>query len=79
MAHERTQGCPIAHPPPQLPLVPSDLPLMISQPRHRHVNVLPLTSAVLLLERARKPLALYFAVGLALFAGSEPGALSLIW
>ena len=33
----------------------------------------------LFLERAREPVALYFAVGLSLFAGSEPGGLSLIW
>ena len=33
----------------------------------------------LFLERAREPEALYFAVGLSLFAGSEPGWLSLIW
>ena len=32
----------------------------------------------LFLERAREPVALYFAVGLALFAGSEPDGLSLI-
>ena len=35
----------------------------------------------LFLEQAREPEALYFAVGLSLFAGSEPGGLSLnlIW
>ena len=33
----------------------------------------------LFLERAREPVALYFAIGLSLFAGSEPGGLSLIW
>ena len=32
--------------------------------------------AGLFLERAREPVALYFAVGLSLFAGSEPGGLS---
>ena len=32
----------------------------------------------LFLERAREPVALYFAVGLSLFAGFEPGGLSLI-
>ena len=30
----------------------------------------------LFLERAREPVALYFAVGLSCFAGSEPGGLS---
>ena len=33
----------------------------------------------LFLERAREPAALYFAVGLSVFAGPEPGGLSLIW
>ena len=33
----------------------------------------------LFLEQSREPVALYYAVGLSLFAGSEPGGLSLIW
>ena len=33
----------------------------------------------LFLERAREPVALYFGVGLSLFAGPEPGGLSVIW
>ena len=37
-------------------------------------QTLPL--AGLFLERAREPVALYFAVGLSVFAGSEPGWLS---
>ena len=32
----------------------------------------------LILERAREPDALYFALGLSCFASSEPGGLSLI-
>ena len=35
-------------------------------------------STGLFLERAREAVALHFAVGLSLFAGSEPGGLSLI-
>ena len=34
------------------------------------------SSPGLFLERAREPVALYFAVGLSCFAGSEPGGLS---
>ena len=33
----------------------------------------------LFLERAREPVALYFAVGLSCFTGSEPGGLSHFW
>ena len=35
-------------------------------------------STGLILERAREPDALYFALGLSCFASSEPGGLSLI-
>ena len=41
--------------------------------------IIPWICAGLYLERAREPEALYFAVGLSLFAGSEPGGLSVIW